>query len=151
MLSSSFVAWGAGWLAAEDFKNTRTIHRLERQVAAEQAHSATCNWGCPSTLERSTAEYERRISAFEVRCDDVAAMAAIDSEVAAESLRVATAPVRVEVSAAAFAARISAMDSVLMASCAFWTLRHQRSPQDLRFAEWTSLCNAAGYTLEETP
>lgn len=58
-----------GFLGSQVHLDSIRIRSLERQIAAERAHSATCNWSCPSTLRDHDAEASRQIDALRRELD----------------------------------------------------------------------------------
>lgn len=146
ILISSFTAV---CLAVQVYKDQAKIQGLERRIAAEQAHSATCNWGCPSTLRDHDAEHQRQITALRsqvvaMRHDSDEECAPAVAEAVRTSLRMRTEPTQPRTDRETDA-QVFAASRTLQASCAFWWARRRFSPNDPRFADWAMDCEFSGY------
>jgi hypothetical protein len=148
MLSKSYsvfiVLSGAtiGLLAGQVYRDQGALDALQRQ-------SATCNWGCPSTLRDHDAESRRAITALAQQLNavhqewlstDPAEFCSLTlvRNAAVEFPRQGPRPLAAEV----IDARVY---EIALEACVAFRYMHEAHPHNIGYASWAENCAAAGY------
>lgn len=110
----------------------------------DHASGPVCNWGCPSTLADRTAEYERRIAAYEAENEALrnAPPDGCQGFIADAVGRNVTVPMAGDATEEG-PSLIEEERFVARKSCAYWYASRRAHPDDPRWAEWTMHCRFA--------
>lgn len=145
----TLLCFVVGFLGSQVYRDSIRIRGLERQVAAERAHSATCHWGCPAESNRIITENHRQIEALTAQ---VAAMrhnpgeecTAEVAEAVRQHVRVGSMLDTMGERDDGIERRFAAVERALGTSCAFWWARRHNHPNDPRYGDWVQMCRDAG-------